>query len=163
MSFRLWTPAKLIGAGSARGLLAVWKPSQCQVEAVEEPGDRLRPGRALHSFHVVCLANQSAFRRDEPRSWFRGTRDGFDAAATHRSAPGPSARSQLGQRSALEHRADALGDRQLDPHLVREVAKHRRRREALDDLADLATASSGVRPRAISSPRDDFDRSDASR
>ena len=38
---------------------------------------------------------------------------------------------------ALEDPADRLGDRQLDPEAVREVAEDRRRRQPLDDLADL--------------------------
>ena len=40
--------------------------------------------------------------------------------------------------SPLEHRADAFRDRQLDPEPVREIAQHRRRRQALDDHPDLA-------------------------
>src|SRR5215210_6647375 len=51
--------------------------------------------------------------------------------ATHQAA------RELEQRPALEHRADALGDRQLDAEAPREVAEHRRRRQPLDDLRDL--------------------------
>src|SRR5947208_5860864 len=44
---------------------------------------------------------------------------------------------ELVQGTALEHRADTLGDRQLDPQPPGEVAQHRRRRQPLDHLADL--------------------------
>ena len=44
---------------------------------------------------------------------------------------------ELAEVVALEHAADALGDRQLDPEPAGEVAEHRRRRQALDHLADL--------------------------
>src|SRR5581483_4178126 len=51
--------------------------------------------------------------------------------------PPHQARSELVDRLPLEHRTHALGDRQLDADSPREVAQHRRRREPLDDLADL--------------------------
>ena len=41
------------------------------------------------------------------------------------------------QRHAVEHRADAFGDRQLDADAPRQVAQHRRGGQPLDDLADL--------------------------
>ena len=45
---------------------------------------------------------------------------------------------ELVQRLAAEDGADALGDRQLDSEAAREVAQHRRGRQALDDHPDLA-------------------------
>src|SRR2546421_3316975 len=44
---------------------------------------------------------------------------------------------KLVQRTALEYRADTLGDRQLDPEAPGEIAQHGRRRQPLDHLADL--------------------------
>src|SRR6476619_1774478 len=41
---------------------------------------------------------------------------------------------QLAQRATLEHRADALSDRQLDTEPAREIAQHRRRSETLYHL-----------------------------
>ena len=60
---------------------------------------------------------------------------------------------EIGQRRALEHRAHALRDRELDLEAVREVAQDGRRRQPLDDHADLRRAPPpGGAPRAMSSP-----------
>ena len=54
---------------------------------------------------------------------------------------------------ALEDRADALRDRQLDAEPLRDVSQHGRGRQALDDHADLRTAPPpGDTPWAMSSP-----------
>src|SRR5437763_16478205 len=58
------------------------------------------------------------------------------ASFVGRTAPHQLPR-ELVQRTAFEHRADTLGDRQLDPEPPGEVAQHGCRRQPLDHLADL--------------------------
>ena len=73
---------------------------------------------------------------------------------SRRSAGGPSvAPDELRSEPPVEHRADAFGDRHLDPEPAREVAQDRRRRQALDDLADLGGAPPRARRRARSARR----------
>src|SRR5262252_527244 len=51
--------------------------------------------------------------------------------------PSHQARGEVRDALAGEHGADSFGDRQLDPEPVREVAQHRRGRQALHRLANL--------------------------
>ena len=67
-------------------------------------------------------------------------REGYRADRTTYSVVGArphELHDELGQRGTLEHGADAFGDRQLDAEAVRDVAQHGRRRQTLDDHADL--------------------------
>src|SRR5215510_905013 len=65
------------------------------------------------------------------RSWPR------TLASLVRWSPPHQLSSKLAQRTALEHRADALGDRHLDPEPPGEIPQHARRRQALHHLTDL--------------------------
>src|SRR5207249_27722 len=61
---------------------------------------------------------------------------------TARTAPHQRGR-EVAEVAALQHAADALRDRQLDPEPPREVAEHRCRRETLDHGADLGSGVGG--------------------
>src|SRR3954454_19850345 len=67
--------------------------------------------------------------------------------------PPHQACGQVGDALAREHGADAFGDRELDAEPPREVAQDRRRRQALDRLADL-----GDRPFRGQTPGDQLAR-----
>ena len=78
--------------------------------------------------------NERGAMRRSKATGLRGAPPGLTRRVGRRPIRSPASSSS---GVAGEDGADALGDRQLDPEPAREVAQHRRRRQALDDLADL--------------------------
>ena len=102
------------------------------------PGRRRASNAYVHARRHLRRRRPRASPRCRTTTRAAPTRAGRAAGLTPAVGRRPiSDASSSSSGMPLEHRADALRDRQLDADPPREVAQHRRRRQPLDDLADL--------------------------
>src|SRR5947208_9350248 len=121
-------------AGSAAAPAPATPPDDaCLPPPLELPPPPPPPQPAASASSMIAPASATGFRTLTGRMLL-----------APRTAPHQRGNEIL-ERGALEHLAHAFGDRQLDPQAAREVAQHRRRGQALDDLADLGVRLFGCR------------------